>query len=82
MEKGKMAEKNWKTVAKRIFANFLFVLLLVASAYGVIVAVERSKQEPFSKRSVYVYESKVKFHLKRNSAPKSGTFTWKEHAVK
>ena len=55
MEKGKMAEKNWKTVAKRVFANFLFVLLLVASAYGVIVAVERSKQELFfSNRSIYV----------------------------
>ena len=44
MERGKMAEKNWKTVAKRVFANFLFVVLLVLSAYGVIVAVDRSKQ--------------------------------------
>ena len=44
MEKGKMAEKNWKTVAKRVLANFLFVVLLVLSAYGVIVAVDRSKQ--------------------------------------
>ena len=32
MERGKMAEKNWKTVAKRVTANFLFVVLLGARA--------------------------------------------------
>jgi hypothetical protein len=42
MENEKLAEKSWKTIAKRIFANFLVLLLLLGSAYTVIMVVERS----------------------------------------
>ena len=44
MEKEKQAEKSWKTIAKRVFANFLVLLMLVGSAYTVILVVERSTQ--------------------------------------
>lgn len=47
-----MQEKNWKTIAKRIAANFLVLLLLVGSAYAVILVVERSTQ-PEAENSWY-----------------------------
>ena len=37
--------KNWETIAKRVLANFLFVLLVLGSAYLVVWVVERSIQE-------------------------------------
>ncbi len=36
MEKEKMAEKSWKMIAKRVFANFLVLLMLIGSAYAVV----------------------------------------------
>eukprot|EP00095_Tigriopus_kingsejongensis_P002203 maker-scaffold1312_size48844-snap-gene-0.10 protein:Tk02203 transcript:maker-scaffold1312_size48844-snap-gene-0.10-mRNA-1 annotation:"transmembrane channel-like protein 1" len=44
MEKEKLQEKSWRTIGKRGFANFLVVLLLIGSAYAVILVVERSTQ--------------------------------------
>ena len=44
MEKVKLQEKSWKTIAKRVSANFFVLLLLVGSAYAVVIVVERSTQ--------------------------------------
>ena len=37
--------KNWETIAKRVLANFLFVILVLGSAYLVVWVVDRSTQE-------------------------------------
>lgn len=42
MEKEKLQEKSWKTIVKRVTANFLVLVLLALSAYAVIFVVERS----------------------------------------
>ena len=44
MEKEKEQDKNWRVTAKRITANFLFVICLIGTAYAVIFVVERSTQ--------------------------------------
>ena len=41
MEKEKLQEKSWKTIAKRVFANILVLVCLIGSAYAVILVVER-----------------------------------------
>ncbi len=42
MEKEKMAEKNWKVIAKRVLSNIFVLILLAGSAFAVFKAVERS----------------------------------------
>lgn len=44
MEREKQQEKSWKTIGKRVFANFLVLMLLIGSAYAVILVVDRSTQ--------------------------------------
>ncbi len=51
MEKEKLQEKSWKTIAKRITANLLILALLGCSAYAVIFVVERSTRY-FCKKNV------------------------------
>ena len=41
-EREKEKVKSWETIAKRVLANFLFVLLLLGSAYLVVWVVIRS----------------------------------------
>ena len=41
-EREKEKVKSWETIAKRVLAHFVFVLLLLGSAYLVIKVVERS----------------------------------------
>ena len=41
-EREKDKVKNWETTAKRVLAHFMFVLLLLGSAYLVVKVVERS----------------------------------------
>ena len=43
--KEKEKAKNWETIAKRVLANLIFVLLLLGSAYLVIWVVERSQEK-------------------------------------
>ena len=43
--KEKEKEKNWETIAKRVLANLIFILLLLGSAYLVIWVVERSQEK-------------------------------------
>ena len=42
-EREKEKVKSWETIAKRVLANFLFVLLLLGSAYLVLWVVKRSE---------------------------------------
>lgn len=44
MENAKMAEKNWKTIGKRVLSNVFFVIILCCTAYAVILVVERSTE--------------------------------------
>ena len=44
MENAKMAEKNWKTIAKRVLSNIFFIIILCCTAYAVILVVERLKK--------------------------------------
>lgn len=41
MENAKLAEKNWKTIAKRVLSNIFFIIILCCTAYAVIMVVER-----------------------------------------
>ena len=43
-EREKEKVKSWESIAKRVLANLLFILLLLGSAYLVVWVVERSTQ--------------------------------------
>ena len=43
-EREKVKVKSWESIAKRVLAHFLFLLLLLGSAYLVVWVVDRSTQ--------------------------------------
>jgi len=59
MEREKMAEKNWKTIAKRVLANVLVIALLVGSAYAVVVVVDRSNTVTADDENSWIRQNEI-----------------------